>query len=397
MQVKRSSTVLAGSLLCLVMGCASRTRYPAATNDAPATRPPAATAPITEPLAATEPATPPGTSSEADTLSDVVQLTQGFDRAGEAYFSPDMKWIIFQASPKGEKHYQMYVAPLTWEGDRLVGSGQPIRISPINSRNTCGNFSPDGNSLIFASTAGKENPNEPSSGYQRAGQKYRWDFPPGMEIYRADDWKAAVAAAGPSRQVDLAKHALTDNNVYDAEDAFSPDGKWICFTSMRTGDGDIYVMRSDGSSPVRITTAPGYDGGPFFYPEGKRLVYRSDRHHNDMLQIFVADLAFDEKGNITGMKSEHQLTDDGFVNWGPYWYPDGHHIFYATSRHGHTNYEIYAMRDDGSHLLRITFTDGADILPVFSPDARYLMWTSKRSRDHTTQIFAGRFRAPATW
>ncbi len=44
-----------------------------------------------------EPPTPPGTTNEKDTLSQIVQLTEGFDRAGEAYFSPDMKWIVFQA------------------------------------------------------------------------------------------------------------------------------------------------------------------------------------------------------------------------------------------------------------------------------------------------------------
>jgi Tol biopolymer transport system component len=144
-------------------------------------------------------------------------------------------------------------------------------------------------------------------------------------------------------------------------------------------------------TPIRITTAPGYDGGPFFSPDGKRLVYRSDRKGNDLLQIFVADLAFDDKGNITGVKEEHQVTNDANVNWGPYWHPDGHHIIFATSRHGHTNYELYLIRDDGSHATRVTNSPGADILPVFSPDGKYLMWTSKRSKDQTSQVFVARF------
>src|SRR5690242_9096317 len=87
-------------------------------------------------------------------LSDVVQLTKDFERAGEAYFSPDMNWIIFQATPKGEKQYAMYVARLLRSGDRISGADVPVRISPPNSRNTCGFFSTDGKSLIFASTAG---------------------------------------------------------------------------------------------------------------------------------------------------------------------------------------------------------------------------------------------------
>src|SRR4051794_10917498 len=147
--------------------------------------------------------------SESDSLSDIIQLTSGFDKAGEAYFSPDMRWIIFQAVPHGEQQYQMYVAPLMYnvegrspppgsvlratplpglkipQATDIARLGEPIRISPTNSRNTCGFFSPDGYSLIFASTAGKEDSSEPSSGYQRQGGSYRWSYPKGMEIFRA--------------------------------------------------------------------------------------------------------------------------------------------------------------------------------------------------------------------
>src|SRR5215211_2747920 len=71
-------------------------------------------------------------------LSHVTQLTSGFARAGEAYFSPDMKHVIFQASKEKDAQYQMYVAAVKWEGDRLAGLEEPKRISAENSRNTCG-------------------------------------------------------------------------------------------------------------------------------------------------------------------------------------------------------------------------------------------------------------------
>ena len=329
-----------------------------------------------------------------DFLSNVVQLTNGFEKAGEAYFSPDMKWIIFQATPKGQQQYQMFVAKLKRETGHIVGIETPTQINPEPSRNTCGYFSPDGKSLLFASTAGKEKPDEPTSGYQREGGNYRWAFPDGMEIYLAEGWQQQVEQAASGGKVDLAKRALTKNNVYDAEASFSPDGKWICYTSKENDNLDIYVMKSDGSQKTRITTAPGYDGGPFFSPDGKRLVFRSDRKSNNLLQIFVGDLAFDTDGNITGLKAEHQITDDANVNWGPYWHPDGKHIIYATSKHGHTNYELYLMHDDGSHQTRITYSPGADVLPVFSPDGKYLMWTSKRSKDQTSQVFIAKFEMP---
>ena len=327
-------------------------------------------------------------------LSDVVQLTSGFSRAGEAYFSADSKWIIFQATPQGEQHYQMYVARLKWEADRITSLEKPVRISPPNSRNTCGLFSPDGRSLIFASTAGKEKPDAPAAGYQRQGGSYRWDFPGGMEIFRADDWQKAVEGSKSEAGVDLAGQPITRNEAYDAEGAYSPDGKWIVFGSRRDGDSELYVMRPDGSDMARLTTATGYDGGPFFSPDGKRLVYRSDRKGNDLLQIFTADLVFSGDGRITGTANERQLTDDANVNWGPFWHPGGRHIIYATSAHGHQNYELYWMRDDGSGKTRVTFRQGFDGLPAFSSDGKWLMWSGKRTKDNTTQVFVARFTPP---
>jgi Tol biopolymer transport system component len=284
--------------------------------------------------------------------------------------------------------------------------GEPIRITPTASRNTCGFFSPDGNSVIFGSTAGKEDPNEPSSGYQRQGGNYLWAFPHGMDVFRADNWKAAVEHAETGKIVDLAQHRLTDVDGYDAECSYSPDGKWIVFASARDAGEvssattrpamgiDLYVMRSDGSQVVRLTNAPGYDGGPFFSPDGKRLIYRSDRRGNDLLQVFVADLVFDPTANITGLANERNLTNDANVDWGPFWHPDGKHIIYATSKWGHHNYELMLMRDDGTHKTRITFKEGPDLLPAFSRDGKYLMWCSRRSADSTPQIFLAKWKFP---
>jgi Tol biopolymer transport system component len=335
---------------------------------------------------------PTPTTSESDSLYDVVQLTSTFDRAGEAYFSKDMNWIVFQAVLPGEQHYQMFIAQLKWDDNGIAGLATPIRISPANSRNTCGYFAPDGHTLIFASTAGKEDPEAPTAGYQRQGRDYRWSYPKGMEIYRADGWQGAVAAAQPGMIIDLAKHRLTDNEFYDAEGSISPDGKWIVFTSNRDGDLELYAMRLDGTNPVRLTRKPGYDGGPFFSPDGKRILYRSDRQGNDLLQIFTADLLFDGAGNILGAANERQLTNDEKVNWGPYWHPQGRHILYASNDENH-NYDLWLMRADGSHKTRITFDANADVLPVFSPHGKYVIWSSKRN-GVTTQVYVAKFKFP---
>ena len=91
-------------------------------------------------------------------------------------------------------------------------------------------------------------------------------------------------------------HALTQLTTargYDAEASYSPDGQWIAFTSMRDAYNhplsaqeqkqlevdpsyfaEIYIMRADGSGQRRLTTTPGYDGGPFFSPDGRRIIWR---------------------------------------------------------------------------------------------------------------------------
>ena len=394
-RVKALALMLCSLLLLCTIGCVSGPKYST-------TLPPA----IAQGVVTEEPIVGRETA-----ITNAIQLTIGFDKAGESYFSPDMNWIIFQGAPKGQSQYQMYVAKLIKDanGD-ITGLDKPTQISPEPSRNTCGYFSPDGKTIIFASTIGREKTDEPSSGYQRQGGNYRWAFPDGMELFSCDDWQLAVAKAGPGGKATLKLNQLTKNDVYDAECAFSNDGRFICFGSNQNNNLDIFVSRVLRISavnasaitagplalepPVRITTFDGYDGGPFFSPDGKHLVYRSDRRKNDLLQIFVCDLAFDATGNVTGVAAEHQLTNDATVNWGPFWHPDGRHIIYATSKHGHANYELYMIRSDGTHPARITYSAGADVLPVFSPDGKYLMWTSKRSSDHTSQVFVAKFKMP---
>src|SRR3712207_9489256 len=103
---------------------------------------------------------------------------------------------------------------------------------------------------------------------------------------------------------------------------------------------------------------PGYDGGPFFSPDGKRLVYRSDRKGNNLLQVFTAELKTDASGDIVGLMNERQITRDVKVNWGPYWHPSGRHIAWARSMQGHGNYEVYLSRADGTRKTRLTHTAG---------------------------------------
>ncbi|MBC7785544.1 MAG: PD40 domain-containing protein [Burkholderiales bacterium] len=243
--------------------------------------------------------------SEADVFDDVVQLTSGFKAAGEAFFSADTNWIVFQAIPPAEDQYQMYLARLLRKDGRITGIGQAIRITPPDSQSSRGYFSPDGVSIILAASIGKDR-----------DTKSPW--PTTTEIYRADAWQGAIAATEFSRGINLAQHALTRNHAYDGECAISPNGQWIIFTSTRDADparpvktardADLYVMRSDGSRTVRLTTTDGYDGSAIFSPDSGRIVFRADRANSGIPQLHIADLAWNAAGDITGLQHEQPVT-----------------------------------------------------------------------------------------
>src|SRR2546423_6063538 len=183
---------------------------------------------------------------------------------------------------------------------------------------------------------------------------------------------------------------LTKAKGYNAEGSYSADGKKIVFCSSRDGNLELYVMDADGRNVRKLTNAPKcYNGGPFFSPDGKRVIFRSDRKKEDHLQLYVI--------NVDGT-GERALTDDlDWVQWGPYWYKDSKHIIYAGADHsvaGRPNYDLYWLNVDTGKKVRITHYPGADVLPVFSPDGKKIMWTSTRGDGHSSQLYLADFVPP---
>lgn len=319
--------------------------------------------------------------AESEHLKNIKQVTKGFVRAGEGYFSPDGTKIIFQAEEKetGNPFYQIFTQDLK--------TGSFRRISPGNGRTTCAAFNPNGKKLIFASShLDPETKKHQEAEYQQRiedmkkgiHRRYTWDFDPYMEIFESD------LDGGHLKN-------LTNSKGYDAEGSFSPDGKQIVFCSKRDGHLNLFIMDADGSNPRQITkTKDCYNGGPFFSPDGKKVIFRSDRKEKDRLQLYVIN------ADGTGEKA---LTDnDKWVYWAPYWYKDGKHIIYTAADHtdptARPNYDLYWMNIETGKTTRITYAPGADVLPVFSPDYSKVMWTSSRDERRSSQLWIADFVMP---
>lgn len=345
-------------------------------------------------------------AEEAGLLSNHVQLTSPrmFARAGEQYFDPTMTWIIFQAYPipaegdEPSQFYDMFIARLIYDSNRnIIGAEKPIQLSAPGTSNTCGWFHPQEPwRIIFGSTVTPPALDE-QPGFRRGTREYVWKFPREMEVTTTTSrevWDSLHPNQWSSLDrppaTPLPTPLFTHPEGYDAECAYSPDGRHIVYGSLideETKNLDLFVFDTQTRKSTKIVEAPGYDGGPFFSPDGLRICYRSDRENNNLLQLFVADLAFDSTGAITGIVRETQLTKNEHVNWAPFWHPSGEFLIYTTSEIDHTNYEVFSIEvppagesADISSLAkkRITHASGFDGLPVFSPDGQWMLWTSQR-------------------
>lgn len=309
---------------------------------------------------------------EERSLRNIRQITfpsMGFEKAGEAYFSPDGRTIAFQAVLTGQEHYQIFKLSLE--------DGIPFMLSTGRGACTCAYFNPDGQRIIFASSHESELiPHEDASDSDSHGQekKYKWDLTPYMNIYEA--------------QLDGSDLTpLTQGEPYHAECAYSPDGSRIVYASNEDGSMNIYTMNADGSDVQQIThTDYCYNGGPFFSPDGKHIIFRADRDKPDYLQLYMID--------VDGT-NEKQLTSNGAVNWAPYWHPNGKVIAFTTSIHGHRQYELYLLNIETNIQYRLTYNPSFDGLPSFSQDGKQILWTSKRGPDNTSQVFIADFFMPA--
>src|SRR5438105_8492993 len=164
---------------------------------------------------------PAAASQGREFLSRIRRLTVEGTRAGEGYWSPDGKRLVFQSEREaGNPFYQIYVMDLA--------TGDTKRISPGLGKTTCAFFRPAPGGSVeieFASThadpKSKQLQDEElafrASGKER---RYSWDYDPEMDIYAYNEKTHAMKR-------------LTDAHGYDAEGSYSPDGQWLVFTSMR--------------------------------------------------------------------------------------------------------------------------------------------------------------------
>jgi|YNPBryunderm2012_1023409.scaffolds.fasta_scaffold00822_9 Tol biopolymer transport system component len=297
-------------------------------------------------------------------LANLRQLTFGGQNA-EAYWSPDGRRLIFQSTREPYRCDQIFLMNADGSDVRLVSTGK--------GRTTCAYFLGDGKHILYASTheGGEECPPPPDRSRSKV---YVWAIYPTYDIYLATEDGRLVKK-------------LTDSPGYDAEATVCWKTGKIVYTSLASGDLDLWIMNSDGSGKRQITNRVGYDGGAVFSRDGKKLVWRAHYPQEpgavtEYKQLLARHLIAPSRVEIFLADGDgrhpRQLTRFGCAAFAPTFTPDGKKIVFASNHHAcdSRNFELYMMNLDGSGLERLTNFGGFVSFPEFSPDGKYLVFAS---------------------
>lgn len=249
-------------------------------------------------------------------------------------------------------------------------------VSNGEGRTTCAFFFDKDRKVLFGSThlGGKECPPNPD-----LSKGYVWAIYPEYDIF-------SVNADGTGIK------QMTSTPGYDAEATLSPNGKKIVFTSERDGDLDIYSMDTKGKNVKRLTNELGYDGGAFYSPDNKMIVYRSShpktpedvKKYKDLLaQHLIVPTTFEVWVMNADGSGKRQVTKLNAASFAPFFTPDGKKIIFCTNYFAtdsrKRNFDLALINVDGTGLERITFNETFDGFPMFSPDGKKLVFASNRN------------------
>ena len=302
--------------------------------------------------------------AETRHLSNTRQLTNGGQNA-EAYWSPDGKRLVFQSTRPPHECDQIYIMNADGSDQKMVSTGE--------GRTTCGYFLKDNRHIVYASTheGGKSCPPSPDR-----SKGYVWAVYPSYDIFVATDAGKLV-------------RKLTDAVGYDAEATVNWKTNRIVYTSMASGDLDLWSMKPDGSGKRQLTKSPGYDGGAVYSRDGGKLVWRGNHPTaHEAMERYKALL----KDNLTTpMKMEievsdangkgvRQVTSFGCASFAPTFTPAGDKILFASNKHNcdGRKFELFLMNLDGSGLEQVTDFGGFTSFPEFSPDGKRLVFASDK-------------------
>jgi TolB protein len=227
--------------------------------------------------------------------------------------------LAFEGNASG--HKEIYACDYDGYGRRQITADKNIALSP--------RWSPDGKRIIYNS-------------YKDGG----------LMLYMRDLSSGSVRRISGRSGLNIAA-------------AWTPDGRKIALTLSRKGDPDIYLIDLNGNIVKQLTNHWGIDVSPAFSPNGRKMAFVSNRSGSP--QIYVRDLV---------SESEERITFEGSYNTSPVWSVQNR-IAFTSMNQG--SFDIGVIDPDGGGAKRLTTDSGNSEHPSWSPDGRYLVFSSNRT------------------
>ena len=160
----------------------------------------------------------------------------------------------------------------------------------------------------------------------------------------------------------------------DVSPSLSPDGKKLVFASNRNNYWDLYLLDLTSGQIARLTDTPEYDGDPSWSPDSQWIVY--DTYMDDNLEISITSIP-----TTPGQSQTIRLSNDPAADTDPVWSPGGRKIAFVSNRSGDSEIWIVNLDqpDDNRFVNLSLMPDGTETHPAWSTDGAKLAWASARA------------------
>lgn len=159
---------------------------------------------------------------------------------------------------------------------------------------------------------------------------------------------------------------ITKNNYFDSDPSFSPDGKEIVFASDREKNLEIYLMNDDGTNVRRLTDNPAHDSFPKFTPDGTQITFNSNRD-SETTDIYLMNTDGRNVVRLTDWKS-NEISRGGMS-------PDGTKLAFNSNHNG--TYQIYVQAVE-PFAPQLLIADDYDLqTPDYFPDGTQIVYSVK--------------------
>lgn len=171
---------------------------------------------------------------------------------------------------------------------------------------------------------------------------------------------------------------LTRDNTVNLSPAWSPDGKWIVYTSYAAHNPDLIMIDSSGGKRQTLHRLPGLNAAPSWSPDMQKIAMVLSRDQNSEIYLLKKN------------RDLQRLTRHFNIDTSPTWSPDGKKIAFTSDRSGTGAPQIYIMdaeKGDRGKVTRISFGSSYNDNPSWSPDGDRIAYTSRQGKKFQISIY----------